>query len=194
MLSRSAEQKDAVGDVNSIQGVTLLAGDRRMYGKGNRYAVPPESRRNSLCLWRGHRQRCRWDNIWVVCRMTGALAKIKSSRWLNPIGLVVGGLAIYAVTQPVRPLQPVIGAPAYVWPKKCPKDDFTSKPDEAIIPCACADEKYRILDWPQRGLPSGAKGMRYYRIGNDAVRLSVPFFGLSAEQCWIGGGVANFYR
>ncbi|WP_366857882.1 RcnB family protein [Novosphingobium sp.] len=120
--------------------------------------------------------------------------KIKSSRWLNPIGLVVGGLAIYAVTQPVRPLQPVIGAPAYIWPKECPRGDYTSKPDGAIIRCVCADEKYRILDWPRRGLPQGAKGERYYRIGNDAVRLSVPFFGLSAEQCWIRGGVSNFYR
>jgi hypothetical protein len=77
-----------------------------------------------------------------------------------------------------NPLKRIETSEDFVWPAGCTeaayKASFGAKDYNTQIPCACADPKYEIKDWYERGLSKWGvprNRLSYHRIGDDAVAI-----------------------
>jgi hypothetical protein len=116
------------------------------------------------------------------------------------------------IVDPTPRLRRVTDAPPYIWPKNCPKLPIQLYPPEAlkpgykgaisysqiwpsssVIPCACADEAYRIRDYRKKyGLMKAGRGpAKFYRVGLDAVQISEKN---KNGQCYKSAVYRNFFE
>jgi hypothetical protein len=137
----------------------------------------------------------------------------KSSKWRWGIIFAVAFtlLGIFLI-DPTPPLRRVVDALPYVWPKGCPKLPIQVYPPEAlnpgysgavsrlqiwpsnrIIPCACADQTYRIIDFRKKyGLMKVGRGpAKFYRVGSDAVQISAS---KKVGMCYKDHAYENFFQ
>lgn len=76
-----------------------------------------------------------------------------------------------------------VAAPAYVWSRECPGNDYT----HSHLPPGCAREQYRLTaKRHEYGLGYQGRGNDWYRVGDDAFLL-----GCIKEICLNKGYVRN---
>jgi hypothetical protein len=85
---------------------------------------------------------------------------------------IVASPILYFISGPNKPLTRIIDAPTYIWSSGCPNTYESKLVVQNIIPCGCANERYRISNYSGLGIiKSGRGSARFYRIGNDVVQL-----------------------
>jgi hypothetical protein len=123
-------------------------------------------------------------------RVLNQLRELSQLSW----GIIVAVAAftlIFAWWAPTPPLNRVVNAAPFVWPKGCRPINYDV--DGLEISCSCKDKGYRIADARQRGLPQSRGPDDWYRLDKDAVNIYLSSGAFSDGKCYRGGEIRYFF-
>jgi hypothetical protein len=111
--------------------------------------------------------------------------------------LIVAGVAIYLTLPERLPFRnPKIAAEPYFWPQGCDEKEYSAMDEIAKL---CMSATYAIPEWRQYGWhvsTGGGKGFKgYYRVGNDAVSISLCNRGFLSQidTCNVSNVIADVF-
>jgi hypothetical protein len=105
-------------------------------------------------------------------------------------GAALLGAALLCFVDPSDDLSPglKIKAPLYRWTSNCPQNYYRG---DSMIMRGCARPEYMIHDPSRIGLSRSYKDNYWYRIGNDAIRMTCGFVGSCSLSGYVKG---RFYQ